>query len=83
MSDAYTPDLRPNVDTLDLGGLPWRTARASSGQGGNCVEVSPCRSGGVVVRHSKNPEGPVLGFSDNEWDAFINGAESGEFRFPR
>jgi hypothetical protein len=79
---VHTPDLRPDVAALDLGALSWRTSSYSSGHGGNCVEVAPVPSGGVVVRNSKEPAGPVVGFSTTEWDDFIDGATSGEFRFP-
>lgn len=44
----------------------------------NCVEVN-VTDGGIHVRDSKNPDGPVLTFTPNEWDAFIGGAKDGEF----
>ncbi|HVV19024.1 MAG TPA: DUF397 domain-containing protein [Pseudonocardiaceae bacterium] len=34
----------------------WRKSRHSSGQNGNCVELSNLGA----VRDSKNPEGPIL-----------------------
>ena len=34
----------------------WRKSRRSSGQNGNCVELSNLGA----VRDSKNPEGPIL-----------------------
>ena len=36
----------------------------------------------IQVRDSKNPDGPVLKFTPNEWDAFIAGAKDGEFDLP-
>ena len=43
-----------------------------------CVEVK--RGERVIaVRDSKNPEGPVLEFTPDEWRAFIQGVENGEF----
>jgi hypothetical protein len=33
----------------------------------------------VVVRDSKNARGPVLGFTPDEWDAFVGGVRNGEF----
>jgi hypothetical protein len=78
---TYSPDRRPHVTELDRGSLRWRTSSFSSGQGGNCLEVAPVLAGGVAVRHSKNPDGAVLTFSDAEWNAFLDGAD--EFRFPR
>jgi hypothetical protein len=50
--------------------LRWRKS-SYSGNGGNCVEVARGRPGMVAVRDSKNPDGPVLGFTANEWERFI------------
>ena len=33
----------------------------------------------IAVRDSKNPAGPVLMFTQGEWDAFVGGAKDGEF----
>jgi hypothetical protein len=33
----------------------------------------------IAVRDSKHPEGPVLLFTQAEWDAFVAGAKGGEF----
>jgi hypothetical protein len=46
---------------------------------GNCVEVTDLPGGSVGVRHSRDPEGPVLRFTPGEWDAFLAGARLGEF----
>jgi hypothetical protein len=46
---------------------------------GNCVEVASLPGGQVGVRNSRDPEGPVLRFSREEWDAFLGGARLGEF----
>ena len=57
---------------------PWRK---SSRCGSNaCVEVAEV-DGRYLVRDSKNPEGPVLSFTPEEWTAFVAGVEAGEFRF--
>jgi hypothetical protein len=45
---------------------------------GNCVEISPI-TGGVVVRDSKNPVGPVLRYSATSWLAFTRDARVGRF----
>jgi hypothetical protein len=47
-----------------------------SGNSG-CVEV--CLGPTVRVRHSKDPGGQVLSFTDGEWTAFLQGVMSGEF----
>ena len=31
------------------------------------------------MRDSKHPDGPVLLFTAEEWDAFVEGAKDGEF----
>lgn len=70
-----------------------RSNRSSSGQtislnwmksslslvNGNCVEVVELSSGLILVRDSKNPQGPWLQFSPAEWDAFLGGVRNGEF----
>jgi hypothetical protein len=33
----------------------------------------------VVMRDSKNPAGPILYFTEAEWDAFVAGVKDGEF----
>jgi hypothetical protein len=45
----------------------------------NCVEVRGTGDGGVQLRDSKDPDGSVLSFTAGEWDAFIKGAQAGEF----
>jgi hypothetical protein len=51
-----------------------------SGNNGNCVEVAHLPTGGRAVRDSKNPDGPALTFTTEEWNAFVAG---GELRFGR
>jgi hypothetical protein len=55
----------------------WRKSSFSD-TSGQCVEVS--RSGSeVLVRDSKDPDGPVLHFTEEEWEAFTSGVCAGEF----
>lgn len=46
---------------------------------GNCVEVSDLPGGEVGVRNSRDPNGPVLRFTPDEFRAFLGGARKGEF----
>ena len=45
---------------------------------GNCVEVQR-EDNSVNVRDSKDPSGPVLTFTLDEWKAFTAGCRVGEF----
>jgi hypothetical protein len=38
--------------------------------------------GSVRVRDSKNQAGPVLAYTDHEWECFVAGAKAGEFDLP-
>jgi Domain of unknown function (DUF397) len=53
-------------------GQHWRKSSYSGNGGGNCVEVTTSVPGVVAVRDSKNPDGPVLIISRNEWARFIS-----------
>jgi hypothetical protein len=46
---------------------------------GNCAEVASLPDGMIGVRDSKDPDGPVLRFTPDEWAAFIGGVKGGEF----
>jgi Domain of unknown function (DUF397) len=59
----------------------WRKSQASNVTGGECVEVS-LDEHAVQVRHSHRPTGPVLSFSQAEWNAFLIGVRNGEFDLP-
>jgi predicted secreted Zn-dependent protease len=66
------------MSTSDLTStLDWRKASASGNNG--CVELAPLPEGGVAVRDSKNPAGPVLSFTRHEWISFCDGMRKGEF----
>jgi hypothetical protein len=51
--------------------INWRKSAHSSPNGENCVELASIRDS-VVVRDSKNPEGPRLVFQADEFRAFIS-----------
>ena len=54
-------------------GAVWRKSSYSGNGGGDCVEVARNLPGVVAVRDSKNPDGPILTFSRDEWASFITG----------
>jgi hypothetical protein len=64
---------------MDLSRAEWRKASYSSTNGGACVEVAGNLPGVVAVRDSKDPEGPKLVFSPDEWRSFTAGMKAGEF----
>jgi hypothetical protein len=57
--------------------LNWHKSSYSS-TNGSCVETATPGTG-VWVRDSKDKDGPVLKFTDAEWDAFVKGVKAGEF----
>ncbi|MCK9903713.1 MULTISPECIES: DUF397 domain-containing protein [Parafrankia] len=61
----------------DLATASWRSARPE-GDEPNRVEVARI-PGGMAMRDSDRPVGPVLLFTDAEWDDFIAGLADGEF----
>lgn len=61
---------------MDVTGATWRKASRSGGNGGNCVEVAAL-TGHMAVRDSKDRSGPVLGFSERDWAAFVEGVKAG------
>lgn len=63
---------------LDLSRAAWKKSSRSGPNCDNCLEVA-CVDGAIAVRDSKNPTGPALVFTRDEWDAFLGGAKDGEF----
>jgi hypothetical protein len=55
----------------------FRKATGSGDHG--CVEVAALPEGGIRVRDSKDPGGPVLLFDDEAWRAFTARVRGGEF----
>ncbi len=48
----------------------WRTSSYSFGNG-NCVQVAPAQDR-VLVRDSKNPDGPALAVPASSWRTFLS-----------
>lgn len=62
--------------SYELPSAQW-TKSSYSGPANECVEVAWLDDANVGVRDSKNPAGPVLAFSRNEWAAFTTGVQNG------
>jgi len=63
---------------VDLSRAEWFKSARSGPNCDNCVEVAFVDEA-IAVRDSKNPAGPALIFTPEEWDAFVGGAKDGEF----
>ncbi|WP_431784947.1 DUF397 domain-containing protein [Streptomyces chumphonensis] len=63
------------MNTVSTSAIAWRKSSYST-NGGNCLEVGYGASGAVPVRDSKDPRGPVLTFSADDWTAFVAGVSS-------
>jgi hypothetical protein len=59
----------------------WHKSTRSVEAGGHCVEVAETPMV-IGVRDSKDPNGPVLRFGPDAWQAFVAGAKGGEFDLP-
>ncbi|MEV5594394.1 DUF397 domain-containing protein [Streptomyces sp. NPDC052496] len=49
----------------------WRKSSYSGGSAANCLEVADGATGTVLVRDSKNPDGPALIFSAAAFASFV------------
>jgi Domain of unknown function (DUF397) len=60
----------------------WRKSSYSGGNGGNCVEVgaqaqAQAQAGRVLVRDTRDRQGPVLRFTPGSWQRFADQVRSG------
>ena len=56
---------------MDDTDLKWRKASYGSNGGGNCVEVAD-HDNRVLVRDTKNRQGPILRFTPEAWRRFAD-----------
>ncbi len=63
---------------VNLANAVWQKSTRSGPVSDNCVEIAFV-DGAIAMRDSKHPDGPVLLFTAEEWDAFVEGAKDGEF----
>jgi len=73
---------RTRTELPALTSLTWVKSRRSGPTGGNCVEVAFLPGDQIAMRNSRYPHGPALVFTKAEWDAFLGGAQDGEFGRP-
>jgi Domain of unknown function (DUF397) len=67
------------VRSVELDQALWHKSTFSN-MNGSCVEVSRLSADRIGVRDTKDKgAGPVLIFTNAEWDAFISGAKVGQF----
>ena len=70
---------------MDLTGAHWRRASSSEDSDEASVEiafVAGSKEGSdevIAMRNSRQPDGPVLIFTPDEWQAFTAGVQDGEF----
>ncbi|KAK1180380.1 DUF397 domain-containing protein [Streptomyces sp. NBS 14/10] len=66
---------------IDLTAAEWLKSSYSGSNGGQCVEFSRSFApvGVVPVRDSKDPHGPALIFSAEDWSSFVSAVRRGEF----
>ncbi|MFG1899234.1 DUF397 domain-containing protein [Micromonospora carbonacea] len=63
---------------MDVSRAEWRKS-SRSGSSGSCVEMAS-NLPDVVVRDSKDREGPRLCFTAGQWTGFVEGIKGGRFR---
>ncbi len=61
---------------MDVSSAVWRTSSYSGNNGGACVEAAAMPTA-VLVRDSKDSQGPVLAFGARDWQRFADRIKSG------
>jgi hypothetical protein len=56
--------------------LIWRTALSCDG--GACVEVAADQNS-ILIRNSRQPSGPLIEYTPEEWHEFVSGIKKGDF----
>ncbi len=85
-----TSYLKCGVCGMEEPGSAWRESGHAAGETesveitvtDDAAAVSKHKAGAgrlILMRDSKNPDGPVLAFTEAEWRAFIAGVKDGEF----
>ncbi len=69
---------RAAVDGGSAAPIDWRVSSWCAGNG-DCIAVGRLPTGQVLVRDTKDPDGPQLRFDAREWRAFVAGIRAGDF----
>ena len=64
------------MPAADLGTVSWRLVVSPEGTG---VELARLADGQIAVRNAADPAGPALIYTRAEIEAFIGGAQDGDF----
>jgi hypothetical protein len=64
----------------ELADAHWQKSQRSNSQGA-CVELARLDDGGIAVRNSRFPQGPVLRYTRAELRALIEGVKEGDFDY--
>ena len=62
---------------MEATSLSWRKSSYSGNGGSDCVEVASGLPDRIAVRDSKDPEGPVLTVTPDEWRALTAAVKAG------
>lgn len=55
----------------------WRKSSHSGGGGAECVEIAALTGHGVVLRDSKDPDGPTLSVAPTAWTSLLTDIKGG------
>jgi Domain of unknown function (DUF397) len=74
---------------MDLSGAVWRTSSSGEENDDASIEIAIVpgisKEGSdrvIAMRDGRNPDGPTLIFTPDEWRAFTAGVRDGEFDLP-
>ena len=56
--------------------ITWHTALSC--ESGACVEVAADQDT-ILIRNSRQPDGPLVEYTPEEWHAFVSGVKKGDF----
>jgi predicted secreted Zn-dependent protease len=62
--------------TRDHKSLIWHTALNCDG--GTCVQVAADQNA-ILIRNSRQPDGPLVEYTPEEWHEFVSGIKKGDF----